>query len=439
MFYPDNDTGIDVMPEIATKRSDTVKWFTKGGKGIAPTVPGQDVWNIWQAELLNILNLANIKPDKTKLDQIAQAIKLIASAAVDNKIGDSGYLEISKNLEEIYEHGMVAQAEARANIGIEGDIAYRDKNNTFTRINAFNGVTTFNDVTTFNKLATFTAGAKFTGSSRSQYYGSNSGIDFYGDSGNWNGCIVCDSKNKRLSIRADYVTQIIFDAVSADNDALQFSNKHINEQHGVPFTIYHTGNLDPVTSVNNIAPDSSGNVDIIPKFNGDNAYSFVSADFDISAKPGTMGTYASFRCGQILPGSRLTPASWIVQPNTTPGAGEGESYWSGGGALAGIWRVCSDADPVKVDYARTAVGRFLANRIPIGMITAFSNIKSPDGWTGGGTYVNLTCDIAGVGTDLLFTASPDDSEEYGRQLYANAQAGMYGDIIEPDPDQLVVN
>lgn len=39
--------------------------------------------------------------------------------------------------------------------------------------------------------------------------------------------------------------------------------------------------------------------------------------------------------------------------------------------------------------------------------------------------IELVCDIAGVGTNLLFTASSDDPEEYGRQLYDNAVAGMY--------------
>ncbi|EEE2001892.1 hypothetical protein CI266_002190 [Salmonella enterica subsp. enterica serovar Kotte] len=156
MFYPDNETGIDVMPEIAPKQSNTVKWFTKGGKGVEPTVPGQDTWNIWQAELLNILNLANIKPDKTKLDQIAQAIKLIASAAIEKEVGEGKFLEVDKNLAEIAakSNAPAAQEMARKNIGIDGDIAYRDKENTFAKPNTFSDEVTVENTLNIGKLGT---------------------------------------------------------------------------------------------------------------------------------------------------------------------------------------------------------------------------------------------------------------------------------------------
>ncbi|EKE3213092.1 hypothetical protein OUN72_002800 [Salmonella enterica subsp. enterica serovar Essen] len=237
MFYPDNETGIDVMPEIAPKQSDTVKWFTKGGKGIAPTVPGQDTWNIWQAELLNILNLAGIKPDKTKLDQIAQAIKLIAGAVVDNKIGDGDYLEVSKNLEEIYEQGLVAQAEARAHIGINGDIAYRDKTNTFTEHNTFNG-----------------------------YVISNSELK------------ICESNNKKLicDIWGDYsdlqyntnfMRTRVVNGKSVDGAYIFYvnsPNELILEDTALKkqYTTWNSGNLTPVKTVNNVGPDAKGNVKV---------------------------------------------------------------------------------------------------------------------------------------------------------------------------------
>lgn len=315
MFYPDNETGIDVMPEIAPKQSDTVKWFTKGGKGIAPTVPGQDTWNIWQAELLNILNLANIKPDKTKLDQIAQAIKLIASAVIDNKIDD------------------------------DGDIAYRNKINTFIKSN------TFNDVTTFNKLATFSAGAKFTGTSRSQYYGSDSGVDFYDGSGRWKGCIVYNHESKLLRIRADDAMQILFHTLSADNDALQFTNKHINEQKNVPFTIFHTGNLTPVKTVNNVGPDANGNVEISTGSTVDLSNYYTKSEVDAlinsgdyaSATPGAVKSYGTFTTaeysvfnipaeGAKLNGSAIKFAG-ISHTQITPGS-----------SPAGIWQVVSPAN-----------------------------------------------------------------------------------------------
>lgn len=168
MFYPDNETGIDVMPEIAPKQSDTVKWFTKGGKGIEPTVPGQDTWNIWQAELLNILNLAEIRPDKSKLDQIAQAIKLIAGAVVEKEVGDGKFLEVDKNLAEIAANEInapTAQKEARKNIGIDGDIAYRDRQNTFTEINTFKDELVAEDVLHIGRQGYKLGGLHFWGSS----------------------------------------------------------------------------------------------------------------------------------------------------------------------------------------------------------------------------------------------------------------------------------
>lgn len=228
MFYPDNETGIDVMPEIAPKQSDTVKWFTKGGKGVEPTVPGQDTWNIWQAELLNILNLANIKPDKTKLDQIAQAIKLIASVVVDDKIDDGNYLEVSKNLEEIYEHGLVAQAEARAHIGIEGDIAYRDKVNVFTSRNTFR-----------NTVEIAEGEEALIRVIRIMYADVNNGY-------------LSGQLNRVVKLRAD--GRLHLSAPSLDG--LRFLTDSDD------YEVYHTGNLKPVLSVNNAKPDANGNVKV---------------------------------------------------------------------------------------------------------------------------------------------------------------------------------
>ncbi|HGU7053582.1 TPA: phage tail protein, partial [Escherichia coli] len=44
---------------------------------------------------------------------------------------DKKYLQISKNLSEIPANGETAQQAARKNIGIDGDVAYRDKGNAF--------------------------------------------------------------------------------------------------------------------------------------------------------------------------------------------------------------------------------------------------------------------------------------------------------------------
>ncbi|ECJ3935996.1 hypothetical protein YT28_03200 [Salmonella enterica subsp. salamae] len=215
------------------------------------------------------------------------------------------------------------------------------------------------------------------------------------------------------------VTQIY----TAYNGGGQWRRGYYNNVWSAWVTAYDSNNLNPVLSVNNIFPDEKGNVNVSPKFNGDGAYAFISARFDTIAVPGYGNAYAPFRCGQILTGSQLNPASYVIQPDAI---GSSSSYWSGGGdTLCGVWRACSDATTTGYDTSRTAIAYFMASRVPVGTIDAFSNIKSPDNWDGGSAYVNLTCDIDGVGTGLLFTASPDDPEEYGRQLFANAQAGMY--------------
>ncbi|EPE7858615.1 hypothetical protein ACSN1S_003134 [Salmonella enterica subsp. enterica] len=255
MFYPDNETGIDVMPEIAPKQSDTVKWFTKGGKGIAPTVPGQDTWNIWQAELLNILNLAGIKPDKTKLDQIAQAIKLIAGAVVDNKIGDGDYLEVSKNLEEIYEQGLEAQVEARGHIGITGDIAYRDEYNFFSENARWgDGVNTSVMLRIIRYRLTdvgYLQGVATT-------------------------CLKLHSVGK-LQLSVADVNSLI---------CLVGSNE---------YRVYHEGNLTPVLSVNNAKPDAAGNVKVSTGSTVDLSNYYTKAEVNALLKPadaGAVGSYA---------------------------------------------------------------------------------------------------------------------------------------------------
>lgn len=59
---------------------------------------------------------------------------------------DKKYLQISKNLSEIPANGETAQQAARKNIGIDGDVAYRDKGNAFTHPNTFKDDVIFEDV-----------------------------------------------------------------------------------------------------------------------------------------------------------------------------------------------------------------------------------------------------------------------------------------------------
>lgn len=80
MFFLDNESGVDVMPTIANQKSNEVKWFTEGDNVNPESWPGQDWLNIVQAELLNVLNEAKIKPNKTELNQLSKAIKALIEA-----------------------------------------------------------------------------------------------------------------------------------------------------------------------------------------------------------------------------------------------------------------------------------------------------------------------------------------------------------------------
>lgn len=80
MFGLDNKSGINVMPPIAPADSQTPLWFTEGGAGLSATYPGQDWFNQIQAELLNVLNAAEITPQKGNLTQLSSAISKLASA-----------------------------------------------------------------------------------------------------------------------------------------------------------------------------------------------------------------------------------------------------------------------------------------------------------------------------------------------------------------------
>ncbi|EEO8661645.1 phage tail protein [Salmonella enterica subsp. enterica serovar Rubislaw] len=84
MFYVDNGSGIPNMPDIAEKRADTPQWFSEGKGNQQITWPGADFFNMWQAEGLNILAAAGIQPDKTKLNQLALAIKALIKQPTDD-------------------------------------------------------------------------------------------------------------------------------------------------------------------------------------------------------------------------------------------------------------------------------------------------------------------------------------------------------------------
>ncbi|EAM5969616.1 hypothetical protein EQV05_10590 [Salmonella enterica] len=104
------------MPALSPANSNTPTWFTEGDKNKGISWIGQDWLNILQAELLNILSEAGIKPDKGKLDQLTLSIKAIITA--------NAYTQ-ANNLKEIFDAGAGAQAAARGHLGL-GRLATKD-------------------------------------------------------------------------------------------------------------------------------------------------------------------------------------------------------------------------------------------------------------------------------------------------------------------------
>ncbi|ECL1231116.1 TPA: hypothetical protein G8N37_000346 [Salmonella enterica] len=104
------------MPALSPVQSNTPTWFTEGDKNKGISWIGQDWLNILQAELLNILDAAGIKPDKGKLNQLTLSVKAIITA--------NAYTQ-ANNLKEILDAGIAAQAAARGHLGL-GKLATKD-------------------------------------------------------------------------------------------------------------------------------------------------------------------------------------------------------------------------------------------------------------------------------------------------------------------------
>ncbi|EDU0618364.1 TPA: phage tail protein [Salmonella enterica subsp. salamae serovar 53:z4,z24:-] len=174
---------------------------------------------------------------------------------------------------------------------------------------------------------------------------------------------------------------------------------------------------------------------IFPQINGDGAYNIVIVNFKESIESGIKKLEGIY-LGEILTGSAIH--SCFFSPKDTSGYESYDSTYHSSEPLYGLWRACSSANVMSSagerDPSKNAA--ILAQRIPIGSISRFSNINTPYAiYTNeldktDETYhsINFTCDIEGVGTHILFTASENDPEEYGRKLFQNAKSGMYGEI-----------
>lgn len=86
MYWVDNDSGVEVMPDIAPVYKETPTWFTAGDESVEPTYPGPDTFNIIIAEILNVLAAAGITPQKGSLTQLSEAVQQLSTQAVTQAI-----------------------------------------------------------------------------------------------------------------------------------------------------------------------------------------------------------------------------------------------------------------------------------------------------------------------------------------------------------------
>lgn len=98
MYWPDRGSGVDVEPDRKPVVSAVRQFFTEGGPGVPPTVPGGDWFNQITNELLNVLAAAGIDPSKTDDDQLLQAINGISKAMSAREAQRRTYAEAGFNL-----------------------------------------------------------------------------------------------------------------------------------------------------------------------------------------------------------------------------------------------------------------------------------------------------------------------------------------------------
>lgn len=98
MYWPDTQTGVDVEPARKPVASAVRKYFTEGGAGVRPTVPGGDWFNAITNEVLNVLDAAGIDPSKTDDDQLLLAIQRISKAMSAREALRRTYLDAGLNL-----------------------------------------------------------------------------------------------------------------------------------------------------------------------------------------------------------------------------------------------------------------------------------------------------------------------------------------------------
>lgn len=108
MYWVDTQTGVDVEPARKPVASAVRKFFTEGGAGQPPTIPGGDWFNQITNELLNVLAAAGIDPSKTDDAQLLQAIQITSQSISSREALRRTYAVAGYNLRpapESFENG----------------------------------------------------------------------------------------------------------------------------------------------------------------------------------------------------------------------------------------------------------------------------------------------------------------------------------------------
>lgn len=83
MYWPDTQTGVDVEPARKPVASAVRKFFSEGGAGQPPTVPGGDWFNQVTNELLSVVEAAGLTPSKTEDNQVLSALTKLLSFGIN--------------------------------------------------------------------------------------------------------------------------------------------------------------------------------------------------------------------------------------------------------------------------------------------------------------------------------------------------------------------
>ncbi|EAO1229830.1 hypothetical protein EX410_18390 [Salmonella enterica] len=181
------------MPALSPAQSNIPTWFTEGDRNKGISWIGQDWLNILQAELLNILSEAGIKPDKGKLNQLTLSIKAIITA--------NAYTQ-ANNLKEIFDAGIAAQAAARGHLGL-GKLATKDSLGP-ADVNALAKDQNLNDVPDKAKART----ALQLGNSATLNVGTTPGTVAAGDDSRITGALQKDQNGADILDKPDFIKNV---------------------------------------------------------------------------------------------------------------------------------------------------------------------------------------------------------------------------------------